>query len=193
MTGNTEEYMRQVTLGELVPHDATIFLAPYDPAWPSAYERLAGRIRAGLGRRALFLEHVGSTSVPGLAAKPVIDIVLAVEDSGDEAAYVPALDVQGFELRIREPDWFQHRLLKSRDVASNLHVFSQGCEEIDRMLAFRDWLRTSDQDRADYERTKRALAARTWRHVQDYADAKTEQVRAILERAQAARQGQPEA
>ena len=192
MTGNTEEYMRQVTIGDLVPHDATIFLAAYDPAWPLAYEGLAGRIRAALGRGALVLEHVGSTSVPGLAAKPVIDIVLAVEDSRDEAAYVPALVAHGFELRIREPGWFQHRLLKSRDVASNLHVFSQGCEEIDRMLAFRDWLRTNDRDRADYERTKRELAARTWRHVQNYADAKTEQVRAILERAQAARQGRLE-
>ena len=187
MTGNTEEYMRQVTIGELVPHDAPVFLAPYDPAWPSAYERLAGRIRAALGGRALVLEHVGSTSVPGLAAKPVIDIVLAVADSRDEAAYVPALVAHGFELRIREPDWFQHRLLKSRDIASHVHVFTHGCEEVDRMVAFRDWLRTNGEDRAEYERTKRELAARTWRHVQNYADAKTQCVRAILERAHGTR------
>jgi GrpB-like predicted nucleotidyltransferase (UPF0157 family) len=184
---NTEEYLRQVTIGEVVPHDATIFLAPYDPAWPASYRRLAQRIRAALGERALVLEHVGSTSVPGLAAKPVIDVVLAVADTRDEAAYVPALVAEGFELHIREPDWFQHRLLRSRDVASNVHVFSRGCEEVDRMLAFRDWLRTNDDARADYESTKRELAARTWRHVQDYADAKTEKVRAILERALAAR------
>ena len=165
----------------------TIFLAPYDPAWPQSYERLAQRIRAALGNRIALLEHVGSTSVPGLAAKPVIDIVLAVADTRDEISYVPRLVEQGFELHIREPDWFQHRLLKSRDIASNVHVFPHGCEEVDRMLAFRDWLRANDRDRAAYERMKRELAARTWRHVQEYADAKTETVRAILERALAAR------
>ena len=190
MTDDTEDYLHQVTIGEVVPHDAAIFLAPYEPSWPASYERLAQRIRAALGERALVLEHVGSTSVPGLAAKPVIDIVLAVADSRDEAAYVPALAEHGFELHIREPGWFQHRLLKSRDIASNVHVFSRDCDEVERMLAFRDWLRANDRDRAAYERTKRELAARTWRHVQNYADAKTERVREILARALAARRGE---
>jgi GrpB-like predicted nucleotidyltransferase (UPF0157 family) len=187
MPENTEEYLRRVTLGELVPHEATIFLAPYDPAWPASYERLARRIRGALGERAIVLEHVGSTSVPGLAAKPVIDIVLAVEDSRDEASYVPALEAQGLRLHIREADWFEHRLFKLADTAANVHVFSRGCDEVHRMLLFRDWLRAHEEDRADYERTKRELAARTWKHVQNYADAKTSKVRAILARATAAR------
>ena len=133
--------------------------------------------------RALLVEHAGSTSVPHLAAKPIIDIVLAVPDSPDEDDYVPALEAAGYRLRIREPDWFEHRLLKKADPSANLHVFSAGCEEIDRMLAFRDQLRTNEADRELYERTKRELAARKWAYVQDYADAKTEVVEEIVARA----------
>lgn len=162
-----------------------IQLVPYDPRWPSMFLLAAGRVRAALSERALLIEHVGSTAVPGLSAKPVIDMVLAVGDSQDEASYVPPLEGQGFILRIREPEWFQHRFLtlKSDDMAWQLHVFSAECDEIERMLAFRDWLRTNDGDRSRYESTKKALAARAWRHVQDYADAKSDIVREILERA----------
>ena len=126
---------------------------------------------------------MGSTSVPGLAAKPIIDMVLAVPDSGDEPAYVPPLAASGFSLRIREPDWFQHRLFKAPDIDCNLHVFSAGCDEIDRMIIFRDWLRMRQDERKIYEDAKRELAARTWKHVQHYADAKTTIVREILDRA----------
>jgi GrpB-like predicted nucleotidyltransferase (UPF0157 family) len=180
-----------VTVGELTPHNASVHLAPYDPVWPARFATLATRIHETLGARVLQLEHVGSTSVPGLSAKPIIDIVLAVADSGDEPAYVASLEQSGFGLRIREPDWFQHRLLKAQDVDCNLHVFSAGCAEIDRMLVFRDWLRSRPDDRARYEATKRTLAQRTWRHVQDYADAKSEVVREILARAIEAAPGEP--
>jgi GrpB-like predicted nucleotidyltransferase (UPF0157 family) len=166
-----------------VPHNSTIHLARYDPEWPLQFAQLAGRIREALSDRVLQLEHVGSTSVPGLSAKPIIDMLLAVADSANEAAYVPLLERAGFVLRIREPDWFEHRLLKSPEVDANLHVFSVGCSEIDRMLAFRDWLRGHEDDRLLYERTKRDLAARTWRHVQHYADAKSDVVRRIMARA----------
>jgi GrpB-like predicted nucleotidyltransferase (UPF0157 family) len=131
----------------------------------------------------VLLEHVGSTSVPGLSAKPIIDMVLAVTDSADEASYVRPLEEKGYTLRIREPDWYEHRLLKSPEIAGNLHVFSAGCPEIERMVLFRDWLRTHDEDRLLYEATKRELAARTWRYVQNYADAKSEVVLTILGRA----------
>jgi GrpB-like predicted nucleotidyltransferase (UPF0157 family) len=181
----SEQYLRAVTIGERRPHDGTVLLAPYAPQWPVQFARLAERIRAALGARALLLEHVGSTSVPGLSAKPVIDMVLAVADSADEPAYVPPLQAQGFVLRIREPGWFEHRLLKAPEVAGNLHVFSEGCEEIGRMVAFRDRLRADAEDRLLYERRKQELAARTWRHVQHYADAKSEVVREILARATA--------
>ena len=160
--------------------DGPIHLADYDPAWPIRYEREAASIRAVLGDRALLLEHAGSTSVPGLAAKPIIDIVLAVADSADEAAYVPPMEAAGWVLRIREPDWFEHRLFKDPDRTVNLHVFSAGCLEIDRMLAFRDRLRAVPADRLRYEAAKRELAARTWTFAQGYADAKGDVIASIL-------------
>jgi GrpB-like predicted nucleotidyltransferase (UPF0157 family) len=179
----TDEQLRAVTIGERQPHAAPITLVDYDPAWPGLFEREKERIRAALGETVLQLEHTGSTSVPGLAAKPIIDITLIVPDSGDEPGYVPRLEAAGYVLRIREPDWFEHRVLKGPDTDVNLHVFSAGCPELERMVGFRDWLRTHDDDRALYERTKRTLAARTWRHVQHYADAKTAVIEEIIARA----------
>lgn len=179
----SEQQILAANIGKPLILNSTIELKPYDPEWPSLYAALATRIRAALGTKVLLLEHVGSTSVPRLSAKPVIDIVLAVSDSADESAYVPALKHEGYVLRIREPDWFQHRLLKSPAADVNLHVFSEGCEEIRRLLVFRDWLRTHEDDRALYERTKRDLAARTWKYMQNYADAKSEVVNQILARA----------
>jgi GrpB-like predicted nucleotidyltransferase (UPF0157 family) len=131
------------------------------------------------------LEHAGSTSVPGLPAKPIIDIVLEVPDSSDEATYLPDMEAAGYVLVIREPQWFQHRVFKGPDTNLNLHVFSAGSAEVDRMLRFRDWLRASAEDRQSYARAKRELAARDWKYVQQYADAKTAVVQAIMARAQA--------
>ena len=179
----SDQYLAAVTIGTRQPLNSTIYLAPYDPAWPAKFGLLASRIRAALAEKVLLLEHVGSTAVPGLSAKPVIDMVLAVADTADESAYVPPLAVQGFALRIREPAWFAHRLFRSADIDSNLHVFSLGCEEIDRMMMFRDWLRTHEEDRREYEQVKRELAQRTWKHMQHYADAKSDVVQNILARA----------
>jgi GrpB-like predicted nucleotidyltransferase (UPF0157 family) len=176
-----------VTVGAPEPVNGPIVLVPYDPAWPTLFARLARQIRDALADRALLLEHVGSTSVPGLAAKPIIDMVLAVADSRDEASYVAPLEQHGFTLRIREPDWYEHRLLRPPEVRGNLHVFSAGCEEIAQMLLFRDWLRAHDDDRERYERAKRGLAARTWKYTQNYADAKSSVVQEILARARAGR------
>jgi len=165
-----------------------ITLAEYDSAWPVLYEREAARIRAALADRALLIEHVGSTSVPGLAAKPHIDVVVAVADSSDEASYVPALEDAGYVLHIREPGWHEHRAFRGLETDLNLHVFSEGCVEIERMLRFRDHLRRNKADRLLYERTKRALARRTWKYGQHYADAKTTIVEDILARADTAQQ-----
>lgn len=175
--------LQAITVGERVPHNAPVTLADYDPRWPELFEREARRIRAALGEAVVQLEHTGSTSVPGLAAKPIIDITLLVPDSADEAAYVPQLEAAGYRLRIREPDWHQHRLLRGPDTEVHLHVFSRGNVEMERMVGFRDWLRRHPEDRELYERTKRELAARTWRHVQHYADAKTAVVEEISARA----------
>jgi GrpB-like predicted nucleotidyltransferase (UPF0157 family) len=179
----TDEEIRAATIGDLPEHNAAIELAEYDPEWPRLYEREEARIRGALGPKALLVEHVGSTSVPGLAAKPLIDIVLVVADTTDEAAYVPPLQAAGYVLRIREPDWFEHRLFKGPDTNVNVHTFPEGCEEVDRMVGFRDWLRMHDDDRDLYLAAKRKLAQREWKYVQNYADAKSEVVREILARA----------
>ena len=184
---SSEADIRKYTVGELKPHAATIRLVDYDPAWPGLFEREAARIRGVLGERVLELEHTGSTSVPGLAAKPCIDMTLVIRDSSDESTYVLDLEAAGYRLVIREPDWYEHRCFKGPDTNVNLHVFSPGSPELGRMVGFRDWLRTHDEDRDLYERTKRELAAREWKFVQHYADAKTEVVESIIARAEAAR------
>jgi GrpB-like predicted nucleotidyltransferase (UPF0157 family) len=174
-------------VGGQTPSTGSIHLAEPDPAWPATFEDEAEGIQAVLGPAALRIEHVGSTSVPGLAAKPHIDIVLVVADSSDEPAYIPPLEAAGYVLRIREPDWHEHRMLKGPNANINMHVFSDGCPEIDRMLLFRDWLRDHPEDRQRYEALKRGLAARDWPYIQDYADAKTEVVEEIIARASADR------
>ncbi len=140
-------------------YEGEIEIAPYDPAWPRLYRDLEATIRGALGDRVLAIEHVGSTSVPGLAAKPVIDIDLTVADSVDEASYVPPLERAGFSLRIREPWWHEHRMLRSNVPRCNLHVWSPGVPEVVRHTLFRDWLRTHPEDAERYQEAKRAAAA----------------------------------
>lgn len=178
-----DEKLREVVVGELKPHNAQITLLDYDPKWPELFEREAKRIYSILGDKVLQLEHVGSTSVPGLCAKPIIDMLLVVKDSTDESAYVPDLENSRYVLRIRETNWYEHRLFKGPDTDINLHVFSRGCPEIERMLRFRDWLKNNRDDRDKYARVKRNLAKQQWKYVQDYADAKSAIVQEIMERA----------
>nr|WP_234313727.1 GrpB family protein [Streptomyces sp. NBRC 109706] len=159
-----------------------------NPWWSTAFAAEAAAIGAQLTALPHELAHVGSTSVPGLPAKPIVDMLLTVPDPGDEDAYVPALTALGYRLAIREPDWFQHRVLRRKDPTPrfdgfNLHVFPEGCAEVERMLTFRDRLRAHDEERDLYARTKRTLARRTWAHTQHYADAKSQTVEAILARA----------
>jgi len=179
----TEEQIRAAWVVEPPVHDAAIHLAEYDPEWPALFRREEERVRRALGDRVLRLEHIGSTSVPGLAAKPIIDMCLVLADTSDEAGYVPALEAAGYTLWIREPDWFEHRLFKGPDTDVNLHVYPEGCQEIERYLPFRDRLRSNAADRELYERAKRELARRRWKYVQNYADAKSEVVEAIIARA----------
>jgi GrpB-like predicted nucleotidyltransferase (UPF0157 family) len=172
----------EVTVGPVEALPGRITVCDYDRAWPDRYDREAARIKHALGDRVARLEHVGSTSVPGLAAKPIIDIVLEVADSADERAYAGDLEAAGYALRIREPDWFEHRMFRVAGQV-HLHVFSRDCPETDRMVGFRDHLRRHGADRDLYARTKRDLAARDWKYMQQYADAKTEVVGAIIARA----------
>lgn len=174
----------QLWVGEPPPTEP-IVVADYDPAWPTVFEVMAGRIRDALGDRALGLEHVGSTSVPGLAAKPVIDIDLTVADSSDEAAYLPALEAMGFVLRIREPKWHEHRCLFKEEPRTNLHVWCPGSPEAIRHRMFRDWLRAHPDDLALYAETKRASAEQSnsaGEEVMAYNLRKQPMVRDILDR-----------
>jgi GrpB-like predicted nucleotidyltransferase (UPF0157 family) len=155
----TEEQMQAARIGGMRVHNALIRLVDYSAEWPALFVREAERVRATLGGRVLMLEHVGSTSIPGLAAKPMIDMILTVANSADERAYVPAMESAGYLLHIREPEWHQHRLFKGPDTNINLHVYSFGCPEIDKMLMFRDWLRSNDADRRSFARCDTAVSA----------------------------------
>jgi GrpB-like predicted nucleotidyltransferase (UPF0157 family) len=179
----SEDYLRAHTIGEVKPRSGPILLVDYDPSWPDRFRQEAAKIRTALAERARYIEHVGSTSVPGLPAKPIIDIVLAVADSSDERSYVVGLETGGYTLHVREPEWHEHRMFKGTGNAVNLHVFSVGCPEIERMLVFRDWLRAYEPDRELYARSKRILARQEWKYTQNYADAKTPVVEEILARA----------
>jgi len=179
----TDEQIRNHTIGELRPLSGKIVIADYDPCWPELFQQEAARTRTALGPRALRMEHTGSTSVPGLAAKPIIDMLLVVADSADESSYVPDLEKAGYVLRIREAGWHEHRMFKGSDPDVHLHVFSAGCPEIERVLMFRDWLRSHADDRDLYARAKRELAQQEWKYGQNYADAKTPVIEEILGRA----------
>jgi GrpB-like predicted nucleotidyltransferase (UPF0157 family) len=178
-----EKRMAEVLIGgaEVLPE--RIVVQDYDPAWPSRYEREAARIAGALGARVVRLEHAGSTSVPGLPAKPIIDIVLEVPDSAVEDEYVPDLEGAGYVLRVRDPDWLEHRMFRTPNRDVHLHVFSAGCPETERMVRFRDHLRTNADDRDRYAQAKRELADRDWKYMQQYADAKSDVVADIVSRA----------
>ena len=184
-----DEYLDQITGGNVQLLTRSVEIHEYDPEWPHLYELEEARIRSVLGDRVVRIEHAGSTSVPGLPAKPIVDIVLEVPDSSDEPSYVPDLEAAGYRVVIREPDWFEHRVFKGPDTNVNLHTFTADCEEVDAMLLFRDHLRASAEDRELYARTKRELAAYPWKYVQQYADAKTAVVQEIKERAELSRPG----
>jgi GrpB-like predicted nucleotidyltransferase (UPF0157 family)/predicted enzyme related to lactoylglutathione lyase len=176
-------YSNDIYVTERKRLDGEVLLAEPDAAWGPTAAGLVDSISAALGPTALLLEHVGSTSVPGLPAKPIIDLVLGVPDPVDESAYVPALETIGYVLHIREPEWHEHRLLRHDDPRVNLHVFATGSPEIERMIAFRDHLRNDRADRELYLAAKRELAGRTWVYTQDYADAKSDVVADVMRRA----------
>jgi GrpB-like predicted nucleotidyltransferase (UPF0157 family) len=159
-----------------------VTIADYDPAWPARFERRAAQLRMILGDRARLIEHIGSTAVPGLAAKPIIDIVVGIDDPDDEDAYLPDLEAAGYDLRVHGPE---HRCLRigEPDEPVNLHCYPPDHVEVRRYLAFRDSLRASEADRDLYAATKRELAKREWRDMNYYAEAKRPVIDEILARA----------
>jgi GrpB-like predicted nucleotidyltransferase (UPF0157 family) len=160
----------------------TITIVDYDPAWRDRFIALKQQIAAALGSVAVRIEHIGSTSVRGLAAKPIVDVLLVVRTVDDEATYVPTLEQAGFLLRVREVG---HRMLRtpSRDV--HLHVYDWDSPEIDAYLDLRDWLRVNSDDRENYAAVKRELAKQKWTDMNHYADDKSDMISEILARARA--------
>jgi GrpB-like predicted nucleotidyltransferase (UPF0157 family) len=171
-----------VTALELVggPEPVRVELHDADPHWPERYREHRQRILDALGADAVAIEHIGSTSVPGLAAKPIVDIVVAVEDITAEEDSLDPLLAAGYVLRVREP---RHRMVRTPERDVHVHLYEQGAPEIDEYLLLRDHLRSDADDRALYERTKRELLSRSWDDMNDYADAKTEVILAIKARA----------
>ncbi len=169
--------------------DTSIELVDPDSDWPQHYDDLAGQIRDALGWRVLQLEHVGSTSVAGLPAKPIIDIDLTVADPGREQDYIPALEAIGFRLKVREPWWYGHRMLRAGQPLCNLHVFGFDSPELVKNRIFRDWLRGNPDDRDRYAAAKRQAASEAseaGEHVMQYNARKQQVIRDIYRRAFAA-------
>ncbi len=157
-----------------------IRLVEYDASWPAQFATHAAAIVAALGGQALLIEHIGSTSVPGLIAKAKVDILLVVPNSADEPAYLPQMEAAGYQFRLREPHWHEHRLFSPPERNANIHVVSQGCAEIERWLTFRDRLRSDRGDRELYANTKQELAGQRWPDTNAYADAKGEVIERII-------------
>jgi len=157
-----------------------IVIREYDVRWPEIFAAQAAVIGWALRETAVRIKHIGSTSVPGLAAKPIVDVLLVVADSADESAYLSKMEAAGYVLRVREPEFHEHRMFRTPTLDVHVHVFSNGSPEIDRLLAFRDRLCANSGDRQLYEETKRDLAARDWPDMNAYAAAKSEVIERIL-------------
>lgn len=180
----TQEWLRSRHIEGVLPDPVGVIeVVDYDPAWPEMFTEHANRIRAALGSAASAIEHVGSTSVPGLPAKFRIDIDVIVADPADEPAYLPRLEAAGLVLAVREPDWYEHRCLHGFDPAANVHVFGPDCDEHLRHVIFRDWLRTHAEDRARYAEEKRRIAAEGVTYMAEYSALKSAIVVDILRRA----------
>jgi GrpB-like predicted nucleotidyltransferase (UPF0157 family) len=182
MRSNRKPRRSDVTNLELIggPERLTITLHDYDERWPALFLDHRTRIVDALGTLSVDVEHIGSTSVPGLAAKPIIDIVVAVDDITAEEDYLQPLLAAGYVLRVREPG---HRLVRTPERDVHVHLFERTNPAVAEYLLLRDHLRTDAEDLALYESTKRELIRQEWSDMNDYADAKTDVIRAIKARA----------
>jgi GrpB-like predicted nucleotidyltransferase (UPF0157 family) len=159
----------------------SVRIVEYDPAWLARFESERAGIASALGLIARRIEHIGSTAVPGLAAKPVVDVMVTVDDPDDDAAVLLPLTRAGYVLRVIEPE---HRMFRTPQRDVHVHLWRAGGHDERRHLLFRDWLRENADDRERYETVKRELASREWDDSNDYADAKNAVVAAIMESAE---------
>jgi GrpB-like predicted nucleotidyltransferase (UPF0157 family) len=167
--------------------ESTVEIVAYIDEWPARYEVERRRIGDALGATARRIEHIGSTAVPGLAAKPIVDIMVTVDDPNDESTFRAPLESVGYILRVREPD---HRMFRTAERDVHVHIWRSGDEDEDRQLLFRDHLRTHERDRSRYEEVKRSLAGH-YRDMNYYAEAKSDVVEEILQRAVEGFEGAP--
>ncbi|WP_197508364.1 GrpB family protein [Mycobacterium sp. E802] len=158
-----------------------IKVVPPDPAWPVRFAAEREAILTALGAKAVRVDHIGSTSVPGLAAKPIIDIQLSVVDVDREQEYLPDLIAAGYQLRVREPG---HRMVRTPDLGVHVHVCTAGSDWERHQLLFRDWLRYDQSDRAAYNQLKNQLAQQDWPDMNTYAEAKGPLIGAIMRHAE---------
>ncbi|WP_374347195.1 GrpB family protein [Chitinimonas sp.] len=175
MTGN------EVLIGGV--EKAEIKIVDYDSLWEKKFELHKATISSALGTAALQIEHIGSTAVPGLAAKPIIDIVVVVENAANESTYLAKLIEVGYQLRVREPDFFEHRMVRTQQRDVHIHIFSKGCIEIERYLLLRNYLRSNPDRRAEYQKIKKELAAQDWPDMNAYSEAKTEIIERLIHEA----------
>lgn len=175
-----------VTAVEIVggPEALTVGLSEHDAGWAPAYLEHRRRILAALPALDVDVEHIGSTAVPGLAAKPIVDVVVAVPDITAEEDYLDGLLAAGYELRVREPG---HRLVRTPARDAHVHVYGRGDAAVEEYLLLRDHLRSDAADRALYEGVKRDLMSRAWDDMNAYSDAKGDVILAVKARARAAR------
>ncbi len=158
-----------------------IEVVPYDRNWPERFETEKLKIQTALSSKALRVDHVGSTAVEGLPAKPIIDIQLSVADPDDESSFLPELEEQGYVLRVREKG---HRMVRTPELDVHVHICKTGSDWERRHLLFRDWLRTDKQDREAYGNLKEQLASKDWETMNHYADAKGDLIQEITEHAE---------
>jgi GrpB-like predicted nucleotidyltransferase (UPF0157 family) len=157
---------------------------PYDPAWPATFERWRARLRSCLGDVAARIEHVGSTSVPGLDAKPVVDIQVSVADLLDEHHYVPGCEAAGLMFRLRDDAHRYFRPPFDQPRVVHVHVCAVGSAWERDHLLFRDFLRTHPDACDEYAATKRKAAA-LWRDdSMGYTETKSDFILPILDAAE---------
>ncbi len=169
-----------------------VVIVPYRQEWPETVGRHRARIAAALGAGAVGIDHIGSTAVPGLAAKPVVDILVVVANSADEDSYLPAMERAGYVLRVREPDFEEHRMFRTPERDVHVHVLSVGSPEIERYLRLRDALRAAPFLRARYQALKQNLAAQDWQDMNAYAQAKSGMIETIIQWSRRTDHGGPE-
>jgi GrpB-like predicted nucleotidyltransferase (UPF0157 family) len=178
VTAEYDAYLDQILVGGREPVE--IVICEFDPGWRQRFAAEQRRLNAALGDQAIAIEHIGSTEVPGLAAKPIIDILVTVDAIEPDDWYRSRLEAIDYLLRVREPE---HRMFRTPDRELHVHVWPAGHELVDKCLIFRDWLRHDAADRVLYEQYKRQLAQRQWSDMNHYAAAKSEVIVPILQRA----------